>query len=158
MNKLNKRIKSAAPRRRDTNNKITLNNLENFEYSLCYLFGNSVLGIPDYVPGKPKKVSASLQTYAWNRFTTHIKRSTYRRHVVRYKFSLSRVLSNELVVVAKLRRKLRFVAGGERLNSQILPRDFPLVRGVLEKKGESLAWKVGSICVRYFSLFFTSKI
>lgn len=99
-----------------------------------------------------KKVSASLQTYAWNRFTTRcIKRSIYRWHVVRYKFSLSRVLSNELAVLAKLRRKLRFVAGGERLNSQILPRDFPRKRCVGEKgwKSSTESWKY--LCMLFFS-------
>lgn len=85
-----------------------------------------------------------------------IKRSIYRRHVARYKFPLSRVLSNELVVMAKLRWKLRFVAEGRRLNSQILPRDFPRERRAEEKARNFSTESWRYLCMPFS--FFSSQV
>lgn len=153
MNKVTDEICSIA----STNLRLRYIILRTMNYSLRYPFGNFTLSILDYVSNEcsHKKVSASLQTCAWKRFTTrYIKRSIYRRHVVRYKFSLFRVLSNELVVTAKLKQKLRFVVGEKRLNSQILPRDFPrkMRIGEKERKSSMKSWKY--LCWKYLCCFF----
>lgn len=120
--------------------------IKDIKYST--LFKLSENSIRDYVLTEYSYVQtgACWQTCAPNGFTTcYIKRGIYRRHVVRYKFSLSRVPSNELAVVAKFRQKVRSVAGGKRLNSQILPRGFSRKRCVGEKERENLVRKIESI-------------